>query len=331
MKRVFIATGIYPPESGGPATYTRLIEERLPELGFGVSVLPFRTVRHLPKGIRHIVYFCMCVGYAAAADIVYAQDTLSVGLPAALAAKIAGKPFAVRVPGDYAWEQARQRYGVVDELDEFQRKRYGRNVERMRRLQRFVVRRAKKVIVPSEYMKRIVSCWTSPAKITRIYSSIALPPKYVPQEKPAKFFVVTIARPVPWKGLEGLSRTVGKEPGWELKVINDMPHEEAMGWVKAADVFALNSTYEGLSHALIEALSLGTPVVATNVGGNPEVVGDAGLLIPPKDDEALHEALKDVERNRVAAAERAARGLLRVKEFDMDRNIAQLADVLRTI
>ena len=54
----------------------------------------------------------------------------------------------------------------------------------------------------------------------------------------------------------------------------DMPRAEAMGWVKAADVFVLNSTYEGLSHALVEAISLGTPIVATHVGGNPELITD---------------------------------------------------------
>ena len=129
--RVLIATGLYPPESGGPATYTKLLEERLPALpaqagrGFTVSVLPFSTVRHLPKLLRHVAYFAVCWRMARRADVVYAQDTVSVGLPAALAAQCAGKKFVVRVPGDYAWEQGRQRFCVSDELDAFQAKRYG--------------------------------------------------------------------------------------------------------------------------------------------------------------------------------------------------------------
>src|SRR3989338_10337762 len=79
--RILIATGVSPPESGGPATYAKLLEERLPSLGFTVSVLPFRAVRHLPKIIRHAAYFWKCLRMARSADMVYALDTVSVGLP----------------------------------------------------------------------------------------------------------------------------------------------------------------------------------------------------------------------------------------------------------
>ena len=81
MKKVLIATGLYPPEIGGPATYTKLLETRLPEYGFEISVLPFSSVRHLPKIIRHAAYFLKCLSRARAADIVFAQDPVSVGLP----------------------------------------------------------------------------------------------------------------------------------------------------------------------------------------------------------------------------------------------------------
>jgi sugar transferase (PEP-CTERM/EpsH1 system associated) len=55
------------------------------------------------------------------------------------------------------------------------------------------------------------------------------------------------------------------------------------------DVFALTSISEGMSNTLLEAMATGLPVIATNVGGNPEVVvdGDSGLLFQPRDVEAL--------------------------------------------
>ncbi|MFQ5540964.1 MAG: hypothetical protein ACE5F4_01825, partial [Candidatus Paceibacteria bacterium] len=55
--RVLIATGVFPPESGGPATYSKTLLDELPAHGFEVDVLPFRDVRKWPTGIRHIVYF----------------------------------------------------------------------------------------------------------------------------------------------------------------------------------------------------------------------------------------------------------------------------------
>ena len=64
--------------------------------------------------------------------------------------------------------------------------------------------------------------------------------------------------------------------------------------LNAMDVFVLPSYSEGVSLALLEAMAAGRPVIATAVGGLPEVVtdGDTGLLIPPRDPEALAQALE---------------------------------------
>lgn len=77
----------------------------------------------------------------------------------------------------------------------------------------------------------------------------------------------------------------------------------------AFDVFVLSSLHEGLSIALIEALAAGLPVVATRVGGIPELVvdGQHGVLVRPRDVDALARALlrlalDDAERARLAAA-----------------------------
>lgn len=330
-KKILIATGVYPPESGGPATYTKLLEERLPALGFEVSVLPFRVVRHLPKLVRHLAYFLKCYSLARKMDIVYAQDTVSVGLPAVLAAKLAGKTFVVRVPGDYAWEQAQQRFGVQDDLDLFQKKSYGLPVGVLRAVQCFVVRRAKAVVVPSEYMKKIVAGWGA-KNISVIYSSVEMPqPAAV--ERPQGFLVVSSGRRVPWKNFDALERVVAKEPTWRFFLAQELPRAQALGWAKAADVFVLNSTYEGLSHALVEAMMLGTPVVATRVGGNPELIESDvdGLLIPAKDDEALYAALKNVEQNKEEARARAQSARAKTKKFSIDTTIVQIAALLKTI
>ena len=330
MIRVLITTGLYPPESGGPATYTKLLEEKLPELGFEVRVLPFRTVRHLPPVVRHIAYFWKCLRLARQAGVVYAQDTVSVGLPSALASMFAGKKFMVRVPGDYAWEQARQRFGVVDELDEFQSKRYGLRVELLRSVQRFVVRRAQAVVVPSVYMQKVISGWGVAPVL--VYNGIDLPvPTKEPQMRPEGFLVVSSGRRVPWKGFEQLERVVLSQKEWNLFIAENLPRAQALGWVKAADVYVLNSTYEGLSHQLLEAMALGTPIIATAVGGNPELIEGCGLLIAAQDDTALRAAIAEVQNNPAAARERAQRALERVKEFDVNKTLVQLAALLRSV
>ena len=70
---------------------------------------------------------------------------------------------------------------------------------------------------------------------------------------------------VPWKGFDGIARVVAKEEGWMRK---SAPRASAR-LSQTADVFVLNSTYEGLSHALIE-LGVGTPIVATRAS-NPNL------------------------------------------------------------
>jgi glycosyltransferase involved in cell wall biosynthesis len=333
---ILIATGLYPPESGGPATYTKLLEDRLPALGFTVKVLPFRTVRHLPPVIRHIAYFFACLKQGIGVNIIYAQDTMSVGWPACLAAFLLRKKFVLRVPGDHIWEQGRQRFGITDELDDMKRfsLQWHPYLVFLRILQSVVVRTADAIVVPSEYMKRFVSAWTKPAKVHRIYSSITLPPPVeLPADRPEGFLVLSIARPVPWKGLDGLARAAGRDSSWTLKIVNDLPYPQAMGWLKTADVFVLNSTYEGLSHLLVEAMSLGTPIIATRVGGNPELVidGETGLLIPAKDDDALYAAIKNVHDNPEAARARTAKAMERVKDFSMDKAIQSVASLLKQV
>jgi teichuronic acid biosynthesis glycosyltransferase TuaC len=69
---------------------------------------------------------------------------------------------------------------------------------------------------------------------------------------------------------------------------------EVASWLAAANVFCLPSYAEGCPNAVIEALACGRPVVATNVGGIPELVNsESGILVAPRDSEALARAISD--------------------------------------
>jgi len=92
----------------------------------------------------------------------------------------------------------------------------------------------------------------------------------------------------------------------------------------ALDVFVLSSYLEGLGTSVLDAQAAGVPVVATRVGGVPEMVEDGvtGLLVPARDPAALAEAILGVLADPVAAQARAARARGAVEAFDVQAMVA---------
>jgi glycosyltransferase involved in cell wall biosynthesis len=98
--------------------------------------------------------------------------------------------------------------------------------------------------------------------------------------------------------------------GDRVELLGSVSRDEALRYLAGARAAVLSSAWENLPHAAVEALSVGTPVVSTAVGGVPEVVRDEenGLLVPAGDAQALAGALRrmldDTVRDRLAAGAR---------------------------
>ncbi len=100
------------------------------------------------------------------------------------------------------------------------------------------------------------------------------------------------------------------------------------------DLYILPSLQEGLSITLLEALAMGKPVIATAVGGNPEVIvdGQSGLLIPPKDYRALAEAIISLLNNREKAKDLGLRAMERVSEkFNIKNTVRETESLYETV
>jgi len=100
------------------------------------------------------------------------------------------------------------------------------------------------------------------------------------------------------------------------------------------DLYVMPSLQEGLSITLLEALAMGKPVIATAVGGNPEVIvdGESGLLIPAKDYRALSGAIISLLNNRQKAKQLGLKAMERVsKEFDIKKAVQKIESLYELI
>ena len=121
-------------------------------------------------------------------------------------------------------------------------------------------------------------------------------------------------------GLDGRARFLGPQP-----------RATVFELLSAGDAVVLPSKWENFPHVLVEALAVGTPVIATAAGGVTEIVqdGENGLLVPPEDPEALAAAIRryfgDADlRERLRAA-----GPRSVERFSPERIYGRLEELLR--
>jgi glycosyltransferase involved in cell wall biosynthesis len=100
-----------------------------------------------------------------------------------------------------------------------------------------------------------------------------------------------------------------------VRLLGGVPDDVLVGLYQGARVFAMPSLYEGFGLPALEALACGVPVLASNAGSLPEVVGDAGLLLDPNDVEVWAAALERVLLDTGEAQRLRAAGPVRAAPF----------------
>lgn len=129
---------------------------------------------------------------------------------------------------------------------------------------------------------------------------------------------------------------LGGQPGWHVEQATENLDESVVTWfrgVPASDLPALYagammlvlpSFHEGFGMPAVEAMACGTPVVVTNRGSVPEVVGDAGIYIEPESVESIASGIEQLLHNSELRKELREKGLERAKRFTW-RRTAEIA------
>ncbi len=111
-----------------------------------------------------------------------------------------------------------------------------------------------------------------------------------------------------------------------------LTHEELAQYYSAAQIAVVPSLYEGFGLPAAEAMACGTPVIATTGGALPEVVGDAGILVPLGSADALAAAIKQLLNDKQARERMSEAGRKRVKEkFDWEQAARKTLEVYQEV
>ena len=347
--RAVVVSGIWPPDPGGPASHAPALADFLAERGHGIEVVttaedePSRRTypvlwasRRSP--LRHVRAALLVRRAARRADVVYATSMIR---RAAIGSRLARRPLVVKLVSDEVFERAAREGRYRGTLDDFQHEAGGVRTRFLRGTRNRALRGARHVFCPSAYLREVALHWgLDPGRVSVLPNPAPVVPAMPPREDLRSELglggnvLVFAGRLGPQKALGVLLEALIDVPDVTLVVAGDgperaalearagelgldgrvsflgaVPRERVLRLFGSSDATVLSSAWENFPHTVVEALAVGCPVIATAVGGVPEVVtdGDNGLLVPPGDAHALGAAIArffgDAElRARLAAA-----------------------------
>ena len=303
----------------------------------------------------------MIAGAARWPDVVYSNGLF---YKSAVAAAMHGVPLVVKLTTDPAYERARSLGLFGGDVEAFQHDGRSPAIGYLKAIRRTMLSRPVAIVIPSRYLARIARGWGLPAERVIVVANPAPPVgRLAPREDARRRLgvggptFVFVGRLVPAKNLPLAISALRHIPAARLVIIGDGPERrpverriaeegladrvtlmgalgrsEVLEWLRAADAALLSSSWENLPHAAVEALATGTPVVATSVGGVPEVVesGVNGLLVASGDEHALAGAMRAITSDVDLSARLREGALATAKRFDAEHAYAAIERVLLT-
>lgn len=326
-KALLLITGIFPPDSGGPAKFAMEFGKWASIQGFNVRIQTYSDESTKEQSFNffrlgnvsrthHVFIRYIKMVKAIGKSVASGTHVLSVGafLETYFASIIFRFAYVAKVPGDIVWERARNNGVTKKSIEQFQNENLTLRFRIFRDLYTRSLRRAYIVIVPSMGLYKLCVSWGVPETNLRlIHNSVGGEFNSRDDLVEKKFDLITVCRLTPWKGVDELIEYASLR-NVSLLVIGDGPERERLeslasslsanvvfegevapqkvnDFLRRSKLFVLNSYYEGLPHALVEARVAGVLSVGRSGTGSEEVINDDldGFLI--RQDRSLRETL----------------------------------------
>jgi len=316
-KKILIITAIFPPTIGGPAQYIQTLLGKLPREietkvisladkdSYSDNLIQISIHRHFM--LRQWLLFKAIFSNLNQYDIAYVQGTITVGFASMLACLLKGKQYFIKYVGDEVWEKYQSNGGKLN-LDEFLDGKKGFLNNLMIAIEKIILSGAKKVIVPGIYLQNILKSVFN-VDACNIPNAIEL--SGVVKKKRKIKSIIYVGRLVPWKQvdkvLEAFKYLLEKDKRWSLTIAGDgsernrleqivksgklqnvtfagsLSKQQVLNLMAEHEYLILFSSYEGMSHTLLDAMGLGLKIVASDILANRTVVRDGayGKLVSP--------------------------------------------------
>ena len=370
---VLIVSGMWPPDVGGPASHAPEVCEYLLRRGHGVAAVtmadcapaPERYAVHwasrrTPLVWRHVIAARLVARLARKADIVYSTGMIG---RSSLGAALARRPIVLKLTSDPVFERSLRWRLFGADLGAFQDAR-GIRIGVLRRIRDLALARARRVIIPSEALRELALGWGLPTEKVVVIPNPVSPPELGEREELRRRHglegrtLVFAGRMVPQKAIPVALEAVVRNPDVSLvlagegpylerlrelarsmpldsraRFLGPQPRQAVFELLRAADAALLSSSWENFPHMVVEALAVGTPVLATHVGGVTEILrdGENGLLVPMNDPEALAGAIRRYFDDEALQERLRAAAVASVARFSPDEIYGRLEALLEEV
>lgn len=318
--KILIATPLYPPDIGGPAKYARHLREEFATRGNGGGAVAYGTFeRTLPPLLRHIVYFFRLLPQAFRADVIFALDTWSVGLPALLVAKLLRKKFLVRIGGDVLWEAYVERTGELITLSEFyaQPRTLTYKEKLMKWSGALLMRRADALLFNTAWQRDIWrSAYGAGSEALVVENHFPTLAKTEPEGE--ERVVVAAGRHIRFKNIDAFARAFKRVKSRHQHLSLDttpLSPEKNRARLSSCYAVAVPSVSEVNSNLIMEGLSFGKPFITARDSGMHEKFEGMGFFVDTRSEPEMEQALEKlldekeyqtlVERIRTSFKERS--------------------------